>query len=633
MRESSKAYLRRRHDPFWNGVFVGKGIDVGSGNDPFKKEWFPNVTSVKSFDMLDGDVQHLTRYEEPESYDFLHASNVLEHMVSPLETLFVWLYVVKPGGHVVFTVPDEDLYEQGVFPSKWNPDHKWTFSLLKDSSWSPRSIKLVGLLAGLPFCRIRRVELADVGYDRSLKNVDQTVAGAEAFWEVVISKLPMERKKRTFKHSGARGDLVYGLAAVKEMGGGTVYVNRSEKPNHFVMPMDDAELDGVRSLLKKQGYVDDVVEWKGEKVDVDMDVFRSMRLDYNLLSEAQMMCFGAAHDRREPWLDPDRISPRREADIVVSRTARYHGVFDWQELSPWVDRCVFVGSPAEHEDFMSCTGMNMRRVETPTWEDLASVIRGGKLFVGNQSLAYSMAEAMKVPRVLESYPACPNCDPTGPDGHMRLTQGLIRRYVEGDGVESWQGRSRSPWDMIPFRTVRSGRQNLSVSLVVFGSGDEGRDLAFQEEAKKAGFLVVSAFGEGSFEERANRAASTADGDVICFADLSEGVTMQDVEMVSGQMLDGKTGMAGSCLSTRLRPHVSGPCFAVSRRAYEQMGLFNEAMVSGEGSMLELCLRYGKGRHGCKSASLSRWAKWDGRGKPEDDGRNAAYVEKVYGVKL
>jgi len=39
-------------------------------------------------------------------------------------------------------VPDEDLYEQGVFPSTF----KWTFTIGKAQSWCPKSINLIELL-------------------------------------------------------------------------------------------------------------------------------------------------------------------------------------------------------------------------------------------------------------------------------------------------------------------------------------------------------------------------------------------------------------------------------------------------------------------------------------------------------
>ena len=43
-------------------------------------------------------------------------------------------------------VPDEDLYEQGTFPSSFNRDHKWTFTIFQEISWSSRSINILDLV-------------------------------------------------------------------------------------------------------------------------------------------------------------------------------------------------------------------------------------------------------------------------------------------------------------------------------------------------------------------------------------------------------------------------------------------------------------------------------------------------------
>ena len=44
--------------------------------------------------------------------------------------------MVKPGGHLIITVPDEDLYEKGFWPSRFNPSHKWSFTICKQQSWN-----------------------------------------------------------------------------------------------------------------------------------------------------------------------------------------------------------------------------------------------------------------------------------------------------------------------------------------------------------------------------------------------------------------------------------------------------------------------------------------------------------------
>lgn len=49
-------------------------------------------------------------------YDYVHSSHCLEHLIDPREGLPYWLREVRPGAYLIVTFPDEDLYEQGIFP-------------------------------------------------------------------------------------------------------------------------------------------------------------------------------------------------------------------------------------------------------------------------------------------------------------------------------------------------------------------------------------------------------------------------------------------------------------------------------------------------------------------------------------
>lgn len=188
--ETKKANRRRKKSLlFKERVFVGKGIDIGCGKDLLSKRVFKKITGIEAFDLKDGDAQFIDRYRKKDSYDFVYSSNCLEHMENPKEALVAWFSLVKPGGFLAFTVPDEDLYEQGHFPSKYNPDHKWTFTLYKTNSWSPKSINLCELVQILNSARIHKIAIVDAHYDYSLKGVDQTSKKAEAFIEVVIEKM------------------------------------------------------------------------------------------------------------------------------------------------------------------------------------------------------------------------------------------------------------------------------------------------------------------------------------------------------------------------------------------------------------------------------------------------------------
>jgi hypothetical protein len=82
---------------------------------------------------------------------------------------------------MIIVVPDEDLYEQGIWPSMFNSDHKATFRKSNDHSWFPVSYDLEQLLRRLPRVEILSIDVQDEGYDYSKKRRGLTSLG-RAVW-------------------------------------------------------------------------------------------------------------------------------------------------------------------------------------------------------------------------------------------------------------------------------------------------------------------------------------------------------------------------------------------------------------------------------------------------------------------
>ncbi|WP_112310935.1 class I SAM-dependent methyltransferase [Pseudogemmobacter bohemicus] len=192
MKECSKSVARRLSDSrFVRKYFKGSGVDIGGAPDPLAlyAEFFPLMTSVRTWDLNDGDAQFMAGVGD-NTFDFVFSSHCLEHLNDPLEGLQNWVRVTKPGGYVIFALPEEDLYEQGIFPSTFNRDHKNTFTMKKDRSWSPRSINMLEMLCRLgPDAAVEKVELLDETYRYALPRYDQTMTPVgESGIEVVIRK-------------------------------------------------------------------------------------------------------------------------------------------------------------------------------------------------------------------------------------------------------------------------------------------------------------------------------------------------------------------------------------------------------------------------------------------------------------
>ena len=66
------------------------------------------------------------------------------------------------------------MYEQGIFPSTFNSDHKWTFTTYKKQSWSPKSLNLTDLVAEFSdSSHLLKLEQLDRAFRYSMNIVNQ----------------------------------------------------------------------------------------------------------------------------------------------------------------------------------------------------------------------------------------------------------------------------------------------------------------------------------------------------------------------------------------------------------------------------------------------------------------------------
>lgn len=193
--EMTKATKRRYNiGEFHSKYFRGDGIDIGCGPDSLgnHKQFFPAITSVKSWDLPDGDAQFMESVKN-DTYDFVVSSHCLEHLVNPHIALQNWIRIVKSNGYIIFTVPEEDLYEMGKFPSRFNSDHKHTFTIFKKKSWCDKSVNVFELLSKMDNVQVLKIELLEDMYDFEMQKNDQDQTlnqlGAESAIEIILRKL------------------------------------------------------------------------------------------------------------------------------------------------------------------------------------------------------------------------------------------------------------------------------------------------------------------------------------------------------------------------------------------------------------------------------------------------------------
>ena len=236
---------------------------------------------------------------------------------------------------------------------------------------------------------------------------------------------------KTYRHSGTLGDLIYSLSVVKKMAVNNdamflVALNNIENcvSQYGYRPeeVDPAhkgrftyqDYEWLKPLLKRQSYIADTGTWTQgtTEPDVDLDRFRGtlFRGFEGNYVQAYHIAFGlpfTMSDYDTPWLEADPVKTR---PIVVSRTVRYRGTepdatathAQMAHDADLENNGIFVGTYAEHEDYVKTTGVNIPYRPVADFLELANIVAGAELVVANQKFVYSLAMGLGKATVLET---------------------------------------------------------------------------------------------------------------------------------------------------------------------------------------------------------------------------------------
>ena len=217
---------------------------------------------------------------------------------------------------------------------------------------------------------------------------------------------------KTFGHTGDYGDLVFSLPTIRELGGGKLILYPREGTRE---PMTRARAENIIPLLQLQPYLEEVVWEDGRQPAADYE-FWPFRHNYRpnvSLAELQAELFGVSPDLRQPWLTVPALEEKLDL-VVFNRSFRYRNrEFNWLEaVEKLGHKAVFIGAPAEYEDFVSRFG-GITYYPTRNLLDAARLIASSRAFIGNQSCCNAIAEGLKVKKLLERNPG--NCDTLFPE--------------------------------------------------------------------------------------------------------------------------------------------------------------------------------------------------------------------------
>lgn len=251
----------------------------------------------------------------------------------------------------------------------------------------------------------------------------------------------LDHKSVSFLHFGHLGDIINSLACLKE-------ISKTKKCNLYIqlnkrIPSDvsddnhpfgnvylsEKSINKLMPLLKKQVYIENVEIYNNQAVDIDLNYFRELPINFNMDSVRWYShLMGIYPDLSKSWIDVDDNQEFKDYIVVMRSLRRQNKSIDYSFLNKYKN-VVFLGLHDEYIDIKKMIN-NIKHYDSKDFLELASIIKNSKLFIGNLSFGYALAEAIKVPRILESFPNFPMVYPNGSNGYDFYFQEHLEKLVE-----------------------------------------------------------------------------------------------------------------------------------------------------------------------------------------------------------
>lgn len=334
--------------------------------------------------------------------------------------------------------------------------------------------------------------------DYSLTDFILHVAGTPEYMRYAIIKslysyIYNRESSEVALHSGNMGDVLYCLPVFKSLDVRKIVLYNNPDPLYTMHP---SHCEIIKPLLEAEGYSVEITSNPyQDHIDYYMDIFREKSQD--LFRKHLTLCHAEKFE-----LEPDLIEkslhapPSVIADVVINRTARYqNGSFDWYYLLNDIQsKIIFLGTKTEYDTFCCQTMLrNVAYYPTKNLLDAARIISGAKVFIGNQSTPYAIAEGLKVNRIQETCKEVPNC------------KGLTDNAVDvEDKTDLFFAKAKlHEWLNLPFDSEAKIPKNVMLYTTVYIDSEYGLQRVrnwinfYLPRKEKLGFTHMCLIDDGS----------------------------------------------------------------------------------------------------------------------------------------
>lgn len=268
----------------------------------------------------------------------------------------------------------------------------------------------------------------------------------------------------TYRHVVNLGDLISVLPGIKhlyeETGKKAIIYQQLNRPGEYypgayhptqnngqLVCFNQEMFDMMRPLLLTQEYIENFLVYNGETVDYDLDVVRLQMYcgapNYPLHKWLWMVYPEMTCDLSERWIelpligldlgalpisnweDIKKIMDQtgvmfyrpKQKKILINFTERYRNYnINYFFLKEYEKQLQFIGTEKEYDIFKNQWRLNLDYLKVNNFTELVFHLQECDFFLGCQSFCWHLAEAMKIPRLLELSPYVQNCTSFGENG-------------------------------------------------------------------------------------------------------------------------------------------------------------------------------------------------------------------------
>ena len=243
-----------------------------------------------------------------------------------------------------------------------------------------------------------------------------------------ISLILKDKDEISFLHSGHLGDIINSLPLIKE-------ISKNKKCNLFIetnklLPshaqnldhpfgkyyLTEASIKKMIPLLSRQTYIKEIGIFNNQEINIDLNFFRELPISFNIDSVRWYFHLTGTHaELDKPYLINIDEHEIKDKIVIVRSGRRRNHLINYNFLKNY-NNVLFLGLRDEYNELKKEIP-NLEFFECRDFLEMAQIINSSKIFIGNLSFGYTLAEGLKKPRLLESGPDFPLVYPNGKDAY------------------------------------------------------------------------------------------------------------------------------------------------------------------------------------------------------------------------